>query len=311
MGVTEANDALLDSWTLDLRSPVRPGQRPKQPRTITHYLAEVRRFAAWLAAHDRPAGAPGDLEAVGRLDAVAWIGDMRSRGLAENTVRNRWIALRALYSWAVYEEVLDASPLARVSVARPDEPPPNVVGDDDLRALLAACKGTSFYDRRDMALVRFMFATGARVSEVCGVSVDDVDVSVRVVRFMGKGAKPRVARFDPATATALDRYRRARARHRLARRPELWLGHRGPLTRKGVPAILVKRAALAGIGHVHPHQTRHTWAHRAKSAGANGEDLQRLAGWADPKSMARYGRALADERALAAYDGFDPMAGLD
>lgn len=310
MGTDEANAALLESWTLDLRSPVRPGKRPKAARTITHYLDEVNRFAAWLAAHDRPAGAPGDLEAVRRLDVVAWIGDMRQRGIAENTVRNRFIALKALYGWALDEEVVERSPVDRVSVARPDEPPPDVLPADDVKALLAACQGTGFYDRRDAALIRFMFATGARVSEVCGVAVDDIDLSLRVARFMGKGSKPRVARFDPTTATTIDRYKRARARHRYGRRPELWLGHRGPITRKGVPAILDKRAAMAGIGHVHPHQTRHTWAHRMKDSGASDEVMQQLAGWADARSLGRYGSSLAAERALAAYDGVDPMGDL-
>lgn len=311
MGTTEANAALLESWELDLRSPIRPRSRPKRPRTIKLYLEEVRRFAGWLADHDRPSDAPGDLETVQRADVAAWIGDLRAKGLSQSTIRSRWIALRNLYGWAHAEEVLPANPMAKVSVPRADEPPPDVLGDDTIKALLKACEGTTYNDRRDLALIRFMIATGLRVSEVCAVGVGDLDLMSRLVAVTdGKGGKSRVARFDPATAAALDRYRRARGRHRLSARPELWLGHRGPLTRKGVPTILDKRAALAGVGHVHPHQTRHTFAHRSKKAGASGEDLMRLAGWADSASLRRYGSQLATERALAAYDGFDPMAGL-
>ena len=311
MDVEAANATLLASWELDLRSPVRPGARPKRPRTIDQYLTEVRRFALWLAGHDRPGGAPGDLAGVTHADVVAWVSDLRAAGLSASTIRSRWVALRSLYGWATEEEITEKNPLARIHVPKADEPPPDVLADGDLKRLLAACKGTTFRDRRDLAMIRLMLASGLRVSEVCGLDVADVDLTNRLVAVTdGKGGKSRVARIDVATAAAIDRYKRERGRHRLAGRPELWIGHRGPVTRKGVPAILAKRAEMAGIGHVHPHQLRHTWAHRSKRSGASSEDLQRLGGWSDTKVMARYGAALAEERALAAYDEFDPMAGL-
>lgn len=309
-GPDEANAALLESWELDLRSPIRPRSKPKRSSTIALYLDEARRFATWLAAAGRPASAPGDLEAVEQADVVAWVADLRGQGLAVNTIRSRWVALRTLYAWALEEEIVAADPIAGISVPKGDEPPPDVLPEEAVRALLAACRGSTFNDRRDLALFRFMLATGLRVSEVVGVGMGDLDLLNRIAHVQGKGGRPRVVRFDPATASALDRYRRVRGRHSLARRPELWLGHRGPLTRKGVPTIFDKRAAMAGIGHVHPHQTRHTWAHRSKRAGASSEDLQRLGGWADPSVMSRYGSALAVERALAAYDDFNPMGDL-
>lgn len=312
MDVEAANATLLESWELDLRSPVRPGARPKRPRTIDQYLTEVRRFARWMADHDRPAGGvPGDLVGVGHADAVAWVADLRAAGLSASTIRSRWVALRSLYGWATEEEITEKNPMARIHVPKADEPPPDVLTDDDLKKLLAACKGTTFGDRRDLAMIRLMLASGLRVSEVCGLELADVNLTNRLVAVTdGKGGKSRVVRVDVATAAAVDRYKRERGRHRLADRPELWIGHRGPVTRKGVPAILRKRAEMAGIGHVHPHMLRHSWAHRSKRSGASSEDLQQLGGWSDGKVMARYGAALAEERALAAYDDFDPMRGL-
>lgn len=311
MGTTEANAALLESWELDLRSPIRAGAKPKRPRTIRLYVEEAQRFAAWLVEHHRPTDAVGDLEAVQRVDVGAWIADLRAQGLSQSTVRSRWIALRNLYGWAHAEDVLPANPMANVNVPRADIPDANVLSDDSIKALLKACQGTTFYDRRDMALIRFMIATGLRVSEVCAVEVGDIDLLTRLVVVTdGKGGKARVSRFDPTTASAIDRYKRARGRHRYAGRPELWLGHRGPLSRKGIPPVLEKRAALAGIGHLHPHMTRHTWAHRLKAGGAADENMMRLGGWSDASSMRRYGSQLATERALAAYDEHSPLNGL-
>lgn len=300
---TTANQALLDSWRLSLHD--------KQPRTIDLYLREARRFAAWLADAQRPENNPGDLLTVSRQDVQTWIREMQAQGRAKATIRSRWIALRNLYGWLVEEDELDDSPLAKVRVPKTDPPPPDVLSEDQLRALLRACEGRSFEDRRDAALIRFMAATGLRVSEVCDLELGDIDLAMRLATVRsGKGDKARIVRFDPATAKALDRYLRARARHRFARRRDLWVGFRGPLTRKGVPTILDKRTMLAGIGHVHAHQLRHTWAHRWLASGGAEQDMMRLGGWANGEVMRRYRAAQATDRALAAYDSIDPMGAL-
>jgi site-specific recombinase XerD len=170
--------------------------------------------------------------------------------------------------------------------------PPDVLGADQLRALLRACEGRGFEDRRDAALIRFMLATGLRVSETCDLEVGDVDLSLRLATVRsGKGDKARIVRFDAATAKHIDRYLPARARHRHGRRRDLWIGFRGPLTRKGVPAILDKRTAMVGIGHVHAHQLRHTWAHRWLTNGGAEQDMMRLGGWSDHEVMSRYASA--------------------
>jgi integrase/recombinase XerD len=292
---TTANEALLTSWRLSLHGLTH--------RTINLYIREVRRFADWYR---------GDLLAVRRRDVEAWIAHLQAAGRAKATIRSRWIALRNFYRWAVEEDELDVSPLAKVRVPKPDPPPPDVLADDQLRALLRACEGRTFEDRRDAALIRFMLATGLRVSETCALELGDLDLSLRLATVRsGKGDKARIVRFDPATAKYLDRYLRARARHpRYARRRDLWIGFRGPLTRKGVPAILDKRTALAGTGHVHAHQLRHTWAHRWLANGGAEQDMMRLGGWANGEVMRRYGAAQAVDRALAAYDNVDPMGEL-
>lgn len=298
-----ANEALLESWLLSLHG--------KAPRTVALYMQEARRFACWLAAAGRPAGAPGDLLGVTRKDVEAWLSALKAEGRAQNTLRNRWVVLRNLYGWALAEGEVDASPLERVVVAKGNDPAPDVLSDDELRRLLKACEGTDFAARRDLAMVRLMLATGLRVSELCDLAIGDLDLLNRIVMVRhGKGDKARMVRFDAPTAAALDRYKRVRARHRCAALPALWIGHRGRVTRKGVPRMLDKRAALAGIDHVHPHQLRHTWADRWLRAGGNEGDLQRLGGWESAEIMRRYGEARAIDRALKAYDSINPMGQL-
>lgn len=297
----QANDALLESWELSLHS--------KRPRTVALYLEEVRRFAAWLAEHERAGG--GDLAAVVKRDVEAWIGAMRTRGLAQATIRSRWIALRSLYGWATEEGEVDDNPVARVKVDKPNPPAPNVISEADLTALLKVCEGTDFYSRRDVAMIRMLIATGLRVSEFVALEVADLDLRSRIAVVQdGKGGRARVVKFDAGTAAALDRYKRTRARHRYAASPRLWIGFRGPMSRKGVPETLAKRAKQAGIGHVHPHQLRHSWADRWLAAGGTEGDLMKLGGWESAQIMRRYGESRAVDRALSAYDNVDPMGKL-
>lgn len=299
--MAQANDAFLESWELSLHG--------KRPRTVELYLSEVRRFADWLAEHDRAGG--GDLAAVVKRDVEAWIGAMRTKGLAQATIRSRWIALRNLYAWASEEGEVDENPVARVKVDKPNPPAPNVISDADLAALLKACEGTDFYARRDTAMIRTLIATGLRVSELVALDVADLDLRSRIAVVRdGKGGRSRVVKFDPGTAAALDRYKRVRARHRHADSPKLWIGFRGPMSRKGVPETLAKRAKQAGIDHVHPHQLRHSWADRWLAAGGTEGDLMRLGGWESAEIMRRYGESRAIDRALAAYDNVNPLGNL-
>lgn len=187
--VAAMNAALVESWTLSLHD--------KAPRTVTHYLDEVRRFANWLAEHSRPGSAPGDLLAVERRDVEAWLMAQRTAGIAQATMRNRCLALRNLYGWALAEGEIERSPLERVVVAKASSPAPDVLADEELKLLLKACAGSDFYARRDLALIRFMLATGLRVSETVDLVLGDLELTNRLA-FVPTA---RATRLGPCAST--------------------------------------------------------------------------------------------------------------
>jgi len=181
-----------------------------------------------------------------------------------------------------------------------------VLTDDELRALLDVCKGTGFDQRRDTAIVRLFIDSGIRRAEMATIQLDDVDLDAGAALVHGKGNRYRHAPFGSRTTEALDRYLRIRRRHRLANRPELWLGVRWPLTDSGVSQMLERRAATAGIADMTPHRFRHTFAHQWLAAGGAEGDLQALAGWRSPQMLARYGASARAERAAAAHKHLGP-----
>ena len=269
----------------------------KADSTRRLYSEVLRGFDKWLPESR-------SLLDVKRRDCQTYLGELKAQGRAQATIRSRWIALRSFYAWAADEDEIDENPMLGVKVERADPPAPTFPGNDDLALLLKACSGRGIWERRDTAMIRLAAATGMRITELCSLEIRDVDLVQRIVQVRhGKGNKGRFSRFDAATGAAVDRYVRARGRHKLAETtPVLFISRFGPLGRKGAAAMLTRRCELAGVAHINWHSFRHRFAHQWLSKGGQEGDLAKLGGWSDPGVMRRYGSALATERALDAYD---------
>lgn len=278
--------ALLESWRLYLR-----GQR-KSPQTVRTYTIGVELFLAWCER-------TGNAAVLDRRTVSAFTADLLEQGREATTARLRQMSVRRFSAWLADEGEIESDLLLGLKPPKLDTKVVPVLSDDDLKALIKACAGREFRDRRDEALVRLMGETGVRSEEAVSMQLPDLDLAAgKAVVRRGKGGKGRTVWFGPQTGTAIDRYLRLRRSHRLATSPQVWLGDRGKgFSYDGLYDTLKWRATLAGIPDFHPHRLRHTAASRWLAAGGSEGGLMAAAGWSRRDMLDRYTRATSERRA--------------
>lgn len=273
---------LIPSWHRAMRSA------RLSPKTITTYTAGVQSFLGWC----EKTGTPAELT---KSNAQGWLADLLDGATAKTG--DTWLGgLKRYSAWLEDEGEISIDPLLRMPAPKLDQQIVSPLTEDDLKALLATCKGRTLRDRRDEAILRLMMETGLRANEVVDLKADDVDLDRGlVIVHRGKGGKGRIAPFGPKTAATLDRYMRMR---RDDDNPQLFIG----ATRKtfsywGLAKTMRDRAKQAGVEGFHLHRMRHTAATRWLAAGGSEGGLMAVAGWSSRQMLDRYVAASAADRA--------------
>ncbi len=311
---------LLSSWYRSLRS------RNVSESTLRIYSTAGSRLRAFLIAYtppdpvsaeDKPRPRPTSLEEVHREHLEAWITHEMTLTSAV-TAHQRFRSMKTFFMWLVDEEELNRSPMRTMKPPTVEEKEVPVIPLEGLKRLLKACEGKDLGSRRDLAIIMTFLDTGVRLSELTNRTVGDLDLSLNVLRVVGqpsgkgsgKGRRERSVPLGRTAAVALDRYLRALAK---AGRPTgeddpLWVAVKGghALTIWGVGQMIKRRAAEAGLGHLHPHQFRHTLAHLWKLEGGNEDDLMRIMGWRSRQMLMRYAASAGTERAHKAHKRLSP-----
>lgn len=269
------------------------------PNTVYAYAGAVVSLGDFLNANDYPT----DVRAIERKHIEMWQQSLLDK-YKPATAHQRFRGAQRFFHW--FQAIDDAetfrSPMAKLSPPKLDEYLPVVLSIDQLRALMAETIGRTFEDRRDAALIRIFFDTGARRAEIANLrwsSEDrDIDLATGQVRLFGKGRRERYTQLSPKTLETIEAYIRSRRTHPHADIPWMWLGRKGRLTDSGIAQTIRDIGMRAGIPNLHPHVLRHSWRHHAASAGMSREDMMALGGWRSDAMLRRYASSTANARAL-------------
>ena len=251
-------------------------------KTVEAYGRDVRAFFAFLAARGKTAP-----DALVRADVADHVGALRAVGRKASTRARAFVSVREFLAYLASTHATPRDLSEGLEAPKKNVVLPRVLDEETTRKILEAAGGATPRDLRDRAMLEFLYGCGLRVSELCGLELQDVIADAGVVRCRGKGSKERIVPIGLPAATALARYvasaRDSFARGNAAER-RIFLTRLGrPFTRQGVFKVIRERAAAVGIAadRISPHVLRHSFASHLLARGADIRAIQELLGHAD------------------------------
>jgi integrase/recombinase XerD len=285
-------------------------ERGRSANTLAAYRRDLTSYTGWL----REQGS--DLAAVAAGDLDRFVHARRASGAAAASVARQLAAVRMLHRFLAEEGVRTDDPTADVEGVRVPAGIPHPLSEAEVEQLLAAVVGADPVALRDRALLEFLYATGARISEACGLSLADLDRSNRLVRLFGKGAKERIVPFGRSAAAAMDEWLAGGRQHlepvRWARRGDqeaVFLNTRGSrLSRQAAWAVVRKYGERVGlVDRLSPHVLRHSCATHLLDHGADLRIVQEMLGHASISTTQVYTK-VSQERLWQVYRQAHPRA---
>jgi integrase/recombinase XerC len=286
--------------------------RGLSPHTVRAYVGDVRS----MLGHAAKCG----VEDVAEIDISllrAWLATQHAAGQSRASIARRAASARAFTAFACERGLLATDPGSQLGSPKTRRKLPEVLARDEILAALdnpgarSARAADDPVELRDTAIMELLYATGIRVSELCGLDVDDIDDGRRTIRVMGKGSKERVVPFGIPAARSVERWRRS-GRPRLAAPasgPALFLGAKGgrldPRTARRV--VHTRIAATGFVPDIGPHGLRHTAATHLLEGGADLRSVQEMLGHASLSTTQIYTH-VSIERLVSAYRQAHPRA---
>jgi integrase/recombinase XerD len=288
-------------------------EKGRSANTLAAYRRDLESYCDWLDRRNRT------VWAVSHNDLVDFVGERRASDAATSSVARQLAAIRMLHRYLSIEGQRPDDPAAELEGVRVPSGIPKPLTEEQVSSLLDAVTGIEPLETRDRALLEMLYATGARISEVVGLSIGDINLDDKLVLLYGKGAKERLVPFGGVAQTAIEEWFGRGGRERLV--PAQWqkrgdaeavfLNSRGGrLTRQAAWLIVKKYGDRAGISEqLSPHVLRHSCATHLLDHGADLRVVQEMLGHASISTTQIYTR-VSQERLWDVYRSAHPRATL-
>jgi integrase/recombinase XerC len=273
--------------------------------TIRNYASDLDQFLAYFTP---PEGEPPAVEQFDPLAFREWLGHLYQQDLSPITMRRKLAAVRSFFRFLLREGVvpLNAAKLLRTPKA-PKLLPRVMTAEQTMIDQVGLDQFEKPFPERDLLIFEMLYGCGLRISELCGLNLQDFDYTERWVRVRGKGRKERQVPFGSRAAAALERYMPLRQPAPDER--ALILNYQGKrLLVRGARGIVKFYARmLTGDSSIHPHSLRHAYATHLLSDGADLRSIQELLGHASLSTTQKYTQVSLTDL-MAVYDKAHPKA---
>jgi len=249
--------------------------------TVSSYTFDLRTYSQFLAARDLHTP-----QQITPADIKAFLAELTRLGYATTSIGRQLAALRMFHRYLAGEKYCASDPAENISISRQSQKLPHVLDIPEIEKMLEQPDVSTKLGSRDRALLEFLYATGARVSEATALSLNDLFLAQHFVRIFGKGAKERLVPIGEIAITWLNNYLNE-ARPQLARKRrtqgKVFLNNRGgKISRMGVWLVLRRHVEAAGITKpASPHTLRHSFATHMLEGGADLRAVQEMLGHAN------------------------------
>jgi integrase/recombinase XerC len=285
--------------------------RNMSPHTLRAYQSDLEQFLDAVAAARGVARRGLTAASLDRNALRSFLASIHGQGLSRATAARKLAAVRTFLRYLRREEVISGDPGALVATPKREVRMPAHLSEQEMSELLAAPSGDDGLVRRDRAILELFYASGLRLSELAGLDLQDVNLSARMVRVLGKGGKERFVPFNSSTAAAIRKYlgdrellvqsgpgdqierrgpQEGRGRNGRGRRSPLFVNYRGtPLSTRSIDRLVRRYVAACSTRFgISPHALRHSFATHLLQRGADLRAIQELLGHARLSTTQRY-----------------------
>lgn len=282
-------------------------ERQLSQNTVASYKRDLSDYI-----HQLDKAGVESIDNIDRSAILQYLHRLKEQGKSSRTVARHISSIRSFHQFLLREKVTTQDPTVHLEMPKLEQKLPSVLSVNEVDKLISMPQSSKPQGKRDIALLELLYGTGMRVSELIGLNVDDIHISMGFVRVFGKGGKERIVPLGGGAMKACTIYIRDARPTFIAKKPgtdALFVNMRGTrLTRQGCWKIIKGYALEAGIQKVlTPHILRHSFATHLIENGADIRAVQEMLGHADISTTQIYTH-VSKSRLKDVYVKFHPRA---